>query len=89
MGTVSYRGHTPASWPVPTTAFSFAPDRVPEHPDFAIGSYISEPFLGVGQEERSAAMGVGTAAVLLVSAVALAAWYLPRLGDDLTSPRKI
>ncbi len=31
---------------VPTTVWSFAPNRVPEHPDFAMGSYIQEPLLG-------------------------------------------
>jgi hypothetical protein len=37
---------TPRERLVPKTAWSFAPNRVREHPDFAIGSYVSEPFLG-------------------------------------------
>ena len=43
---MSYCGHTPAHWPIPTTVWSFAPDRVAEHPDIVLGAYISEPFLG-------------------------------------------
>jgi hypothetical protein len=31
---------------VPRTVFSFAPNRVPEHPDIVLGSYIQEPLLG-------------------------------------------
>lgn len=47
---MSYYVRFPARRPVPKTAFSFAPSRVPEHPDFAIGAYIHEPFLGLGQD---------------------------------------
>jgi hypothetical protein len=36
---------------VPSTVWSFAPNRVPEHPSIVLGSYIQEPLLGLGSLE--------------------------------------
>ena len=63
--------------PVPNTVWSFDPNRVPEHPDIVLGAYISEPFLGLGQDDVLPAP-VRVIAVLTIGAILAAVLMTPR-----------